>query len=179
MAAAIPYALMAVQAVGAIQQASAAASNANSQASMSDYNAQVSRNNADAALKSSTSQQLAQNRQARQQLGVQRAAAAQSGLGFTGSNRDIIDRSETLAELDQLNLAYEGQLKASGFLAQAGADEYGAKVYRRNAASAGTAGLLGAASAIGGGLYRMGGASTKSVVPAPNMSLNGSYSVYG
>ena len=155
----------AMQAVGAIQQGNAAARNANAAAAASDYNAAVSRNQAQAASIASTSQQIAQNRQARQLAGQQRAAVAQSGLGFTGSNRDVIEQSNTLAELDQLNLAYEGALKAGGFMAQAEMDDYGARVQRSNATSARRAGYMGAATAIAGGAARYGYmTATKSLI---------------
>lgn len=171
----------AMQAVGAIQQGNAAADNYRQQAAAADYNAAVSRNQAEAARIASTSEQTAQNRKARQMAGLQRAAAAQSGLGFTGSNLDVIERSETLAELDQLNLAYEGNLRANGFLAQADLDDFSARVSRKNASSAKQAGLFkSATSVVGGGFqYSRMSSPPKSVVRSPSMSLNGSYSVYG
>lgn len=157
----------AMQAVGAIQQGNAATRNANAAAAASEYNATVSRNQAEAASIASTSQQIAQNRQARQVAGQQRAAVAQSGLGFTGSNRDVLEQSNTLAELDQLNLAYEGTLKQNGFMAQAELDDFQGRVQRSNASSARRAGYMKAATTVGMGAMQynqMTGVGTKSLI---------------
>lgn len=149
MAPAIPYVLMATQVVGAISQGNAAAARENASAQASLYNAQVSRQQADQALKVSTADQIAQQRKTAQMLGVARASIAQSGLGFTGSNADVLDRSATLSELDQLNIAYEGATRARGYLAQSDLDEFQARIASENATSARRAGLVGAATAVG------------------------------
>lgn len=163
MADPITWAAVGFQALGAIQSANTQAANQRAIAQASDYNAQVARNSAEAAMIASTSQQTAQNRQARQLAGRQRAAAAESGLGMGGSNRDVIDQSGTLAELDQLNLAYEGTLKANGFMAQSELDSFNAQMARRNASAARTQGFLQAGAAIGQGLMSYNRANT----PAP------------
>lgn len=166
----------AMQAVGAIQAGNAAARQSNAAAAASEYNATVSRNQAASAAIASTSQQIAQNRQARQVAGQQRAAVAQSGLGFTGSNRDVIEQSNTLSELDQLNLAYEGTLKQNGFMAQAELDDFQARVQRSNASSARRAGYLKAATAVGMGAMQYGqmpGTGSKSLIPDSIGSVGG------
>jgi hypothetical protein len=172
----------AVQAMGAIHQGNAAAASANAQAATADYNATVSRQQADSALGESSAAQMAQNRKWRQIAGKQRAAAAQSGVGFGGSNADILEQSETLAELDQLTLAYEGTMRARAFNSQGQLDEFSGGVYRNNARNQRTAGFLNAGAAVGN-LFASNASpakiTPKSVVPAPSMSLNGSYSVYG
>lgn len=143
-----------MQAVGAIRQGNAAAASYKTQQQAAEYNAAVSRNQADLAGKVSSSEQNAQNRKARQVLGLQRAAAAQSGLGFSGTNQDMIERSGTLAELDQLNLAYEGATRARGFMGQADLDEFNARVAGVNARSAKRAGYFGAATAVANAGYQ-------------------------
>lgn len=123
-------------ALGAISSANSKAAALTAQSQAARYNAENARKQAEMALRTSTAQQIALRRQQRQMLGSQRAAVAQSGTGFSGSNADIMDRSETLAELDVLNLAYEGALKARGFNAQADLDEFEANVLASQAKQA-------------------------------------------
>jgi hypothetical protein len=156
-----------VSAVGAIQQSNAASASAKSQAQANDYNAQVARNQAQQSLQVSAAEQLMLSRRQRQQAGQSRAAVAQSGTGFGGSNADILEQSDTLAELDLLNLAYEGQMRSQGFQAEAGLQTFQAGAARSNAKNARTAGYLGAARAIGGGftsLYGSAAAPSKSIL---------------
>lgn len=47
-------------------------------------------------------------------LGRQRAAVAQSGTGFGGSNEALMAQSTAGGELDALNLRYQGQLERMG-----------------------------------------------------------------
>lgn len=56
-----------------------------------------------------------QRREARQVLGAQAAALAQSGTGTGGTNAALIQQSATNAEMDALNIRYAGLLKKSGF----------------------------------------------------------------
>lgn len=147
--------------MGAIQQGNASADNYNTQAGFSEYNAAVSRNQATAALAESTAAQAAQRRRARELLGEQRAGIAQSGTGFGGTNADLLEKSETLAELDALNLAYEGDTKAKGFESQAALDMASAAANRRNAGNAITSGYLSAGRSllVGSASYGKGGKS--------------------
>lgn len=155
MAAALPFISVAFSVMGAISQANTARQNAKAQQNAANYNAEVSRQQAQSALQVSTAQQLAQNRRARQIAGAGRAAVAQSGTGFGGSNQDVLDQSGTYAELDQLNLAYEGSMRARGWQSQAELDAYQGRVAGANAKRATAAGILGAGSAIAGGWSSM------------------------
>ena len=129
-----------------------------SQAAASRYNAQVSRDQAQQALGVSTAQQLQLRREARQLAGRQRAAAAQSGVGSGGSTADIMERTETLSELDALNVAYEGALRAHGYSTQAQLDEFNASAYDRQAKATKRAGLFNAFGNVASGAYAMSGA---------------------
>lgn len=135
-------------AVGAISSANSQANAYKSQAEWNTYNAAISRQNADAALQQSAAQQEQQNRSARRMLGEQRAGVAQSGTGFGGSNLDILDQSQTLAELDMLNIAYEGQMRARGHTIQAGAEEFSAKTNRSNVRNAMVSGAFGVGKSL-------------------------------
>jgi len=63
-----------------------------------------------------------QRRQARQMLGTQAAAIAESGGGMGGTSAKLIEQSAANAELDALNIRYAGILKGKGLMA-AGANQ--------------------------------------------------------
>lgn len=148
----------AISAIGAISSANSQAAAMQSQAAASRYNAQVSRDQAEQALDVSTSRQLQLRRDARQNAGRQRAAAAQSGVGFGGSTADVMEKTETLSELDVLNVAYEGALRSQGYSTQAQLDEFNAAAYDRQAKAAKRAGWLNAAGTVAMGGYMASGA---------------------
>lgn len=152
--------------IGSINDANSKSDAYESQAQWNQYNATIQRQNADVALQQSASEQGRQNRRARQILGEQRAGVAQSGTGFGGSNADLLDQSATLAELDMLNIAYEGQMRARGHEIQAQGDEYSSRVNRRNAKNAKSAGLFSAGKSLltGFGRSSFGGSSGGSTV---------------
>lgn len=167
-----------LQAIGAVSQANSNAAALGGQAQAADYNAAVSRQQAGQALSVSTANQIEQNRKARRVLGMQRAGAAQAGVGMGGSTGDLLERSETLAELDQLNLAYEGMLKARSFTTQAELDTFNASAYRAQAKSVKRAGILGAAGAVALGGYEFSKMKTptpKSTVRMSSTPFAGSY----
>lgn len=152
MAAAVPWLMAAgaaVSAVGAIQSANAQAAALGSQAAAANYNADISDEQAEQSLRVNTMEQLRLQREQRQFMGRQRAAAAQAGVGKGGSTKDILDQSETLAELDRLNLAYEGSLRARGYSTQADLDRFNASAYRGQIGPTRRAGYM---SAVGTGL---------------------------
>lgn len=144
-----------MQAFGAISSANSQAASLNSQAAASRYNAAVARQQGDQALQVSSAQQMQQRRDARQVIGRQRAFAAQSGTGAGGSNADLLEQSETLAELDVLNTAYEGSLKARGFATQADLDDFYARSYQSQAKSVKKAGIFNAAGSLAMGAYQV------------------------
>ena len=61
----------------------------------------------------------AQRREARQVLGAQAAATAESGTGMGGSNAILLRQSQIEAELDALNTRYGGQVKRAGLYSEA------------------------------------------------------------
>lgn len=134
--------------IGAISDANSRSDAYESQAQWNEYNATIQRQNADASLQQSASEQARQNRRARQVMGEQRAATAQSGTGFGGSNADLLDQSATLAELDMLNIAYEGQMRARGSEIQAQGEDYSASANRRTARNTRRAGIFNAGRSL-------------------------------
>jgi hypothetical protein len=135
-------------AYGQMTTASATSAQLLMQANAMDYNAEVSRFMGRQALEASMSQQLAQRRGARKVLGRQRAAIAQAGIGTGGSAADVVAESATLAELDAMNIAFEGAARFRAALTQADFDEANALSYRYGASAAKRAGRLGAARSL-------------------------------
>lgn len=142
-AAPLMIASAAMQAVGSIAQGNAA--NAAAQA-----NATALSNQAEAELRASGAREEQQRRQNRQFLGAQRAALAQAGIGVDGSAYDIARQSAINAELDALDIRYEGQLRSKNLRDQA-------TITRFEGKQAKTAGYLGAGAAILGGVSNYAG----------------------
>lgn len=132
----------AMSAIGSMQQGQAAKAAAGYNAAMMEQNATVERQQAGA-------REDAQRRQARQVLGAQRAAFAQSGGGMGGSAADVMGQSAMNAELDALTLRYEGDLRARGMESQAASERYSGR-------SSAMAGYMGAAGSILSGAARYG-----------------------
>ena len=146
----------AMQAIGAIQQGNASQAAANRNAEMLDRNAGIEREQANQREES-------KRREARQVLGAQRAAFAQSGGGMGGSAADVMQQSSVNAELDALTLRYEGDLRARGMEAEAASERYAGKVAKRQ-------GYMQAVGSIlsGAGMYQ--GAQAASAARASTAS---------
>lgn len=138
----------AVAAYGMYQQSQAAAAGYESQQAAANYNATIDAQNARVARQQANAREEAQRRQARQVLGEQRAALAQAGIGLSGSAADVYGQSAANAELDALNIRYEGELAARGLLAQSELTRYEGSVAGMNAKSAKSGGYLDAASTL-------------------------------
>ena len=153
----------ATQAVGAIAQGNAQAAQFDSQAAAARYNANIQRQQAEAAAQQAGMREELQRRQARQFMGRQVAAGAQSGVNVTtGTAADVFRQSLYDAEMDALNIRYEGELNRVGLLNQASLSDWEAQVARKNSKTAQRAGYLSAATALVGsaaGAYGMKGAS--------------------
>lgn len=142
------------------------------QATANQYNAAVKRQRAETVTQVYGQREEQQRREARFEAGRRRAAIAQSGGGFGGSNELLDSQSETMAELDALNIRYEGQLEAKGLLDSANLDDYYAGVDQSNASTAGRRGYMGAAGAIlsGASDYTRIGSRRKSASSGPVIS---------
>lgn len=138
----------AVQAVSSIQAGKAQAAQYESAARAQEYNAAVSRQRAEATQAVTGQREQAQRREAMLVMGKQRAAAAQAGFGLGGSAADVERQSQVMAELDALNIRYEGALEAKGLLDQASLDTFQAGASRSAGSAAKTAGYLGAAGSL-------------------------------
>ena len=96
---------------------------ADSQRRAAHTNADISRQKAKIAVDQATVNEDAQRRRAAIALGTQRAAAAQSGTGLDGTNADLFEQSSANAELDALNIRYQGKLGILSNNEQAGLDD--------------------------------------------------------
>jgi hypothetical protein len=146
MAVAIPFVMAAVSAVSALSAGAAQSQQYKAQAQADQYNALVARQRSSATLSAANQQEEQQRRGARLASGERRAAISQSGTGLGGSNADVDRQSEVLAELDALNIRYEGQSESTGLLNQANLDDFQAAANKKAAKSAMARGYLGAAS---------------------------------
>lgn len=131
-------------AIGAIQQGNAQAAQYKSQQQALEYNAAVQKNNARAASEQANVAEEAQRRRFAALQGEAIAAIGQSGTGFDGSNLDVLRQNKVNAELDALNIRYQGQMQAQGLLAQSELDKMQARQAKANAGAARTSGYLSA-----------------------------------
>lgn len=127
-----------IQGFADFQQGRADAAIAEHNAKMAEQQAVVERQQAGAA-------EELQRKQFRRFAGKQRAAIVQSGIGSGGSALDIARQSAVDAELDALNIRYQGELRYGAAKAQA-------SQFRAQARAAKTQGRL----ALGAGLLQTG-----------------------
>lgn len=94
------------------------------------------------ALDQSARDEEALRRENKQFFGRQRAAIAEAGLTGGGTTGMLVSQDEALAELDAMNLRYQGAVRGAGLLSQAGASRAAGR------ASATNAGLLAGAQLL-------------------------------
>lgn len=141
-----------IAAVTAAASATVAGVNANRSAkaaSQADaYNALVAKQKAQSSLEGANQREEAMRRHARLVSGERRAAIAQSGAGLGGSNADIDRQSEIMAELDSLNIRYEGATQKTGLLNQSNLDAVSAVNNKNRGRAEQNMGFLNAATGL-------------------------------
>jgi hypothetical protein len=153
----------ATQAVGAIAAGNAQAAQYDAQAQAAAWNADMQRQQASATAQQTSAREDLQRKQARQVFGRQIAAGAESGVNITtGSAADLFRSSLYDAEMDALNIRYEGELNRVGLLNQASLSDWEGKVAKVNSKSAQKAGYLNAATALAGSAAAAGAYGAKS-----------------
>lgn len=142
-----------VSALGAISQANAASDAA-------DYNAQIATQNAQIAQQQGQAAAAAQDKAARQKIGLMVANYGASGIDVgSGSPLDILRDSASTAKLDNLTTLYNYQLKSQGYTNTATLDSM-----QSDAAT--TSGYLSAAgTALGGASKAFSYAGTGNELP--------------
>lgn len=98
----------AMSAVGAISQGNAAKKSA-------DYNAAIADRNAVVAQQQASANEEAQRKIDARRMGAARAGYGASGVTSDGSVLDVLGDSIAEAELNALNIRYEGKLAAQGY----------------------------------------------------------------
>ena len=104
----------------------------------------------------------AQRRQAREAFGETRAAGAQMGLLESASFADVYSQAATAAELDALNIRYEGEGRRRGLIFEAGATRAAKPLWGPAILRAGTNALM-AYSGAGGKMPTGGGGTAKPI----------------
>lgn len=135
-------------AVGALVEGRQQANELRNQAELQKREAEIGKENAAITARQAGAREEQLRRSARQALGAQRAAIAESGTGFGGSNQDIVKQSTANAELDALNIRYAGTLERVGILNQVAINEYNHRNLRNAAKTAMKMRWFNAASAL-------------------------------
>lgn len=135
-------------------------------AQAADYNAKSLEQQAAATSLQAGAAEEAKRRETRAAFGKTRAAGAEFGLLESGSFADVYRQSAAAAEIDALNIRYEGEARRVGLLNQSAAEKYQAKAARKmrpswlmGAIGAGTSALTTYGS-LGGKLSGYGKAGT-------------------
>lgn len=147
----------ATSAIGAINAADAKADNLNAQAAAAQNNAVIAQQNARNTQLVSGANEAAQRRKSAHEMGTLRAGLLQSGIGAEGTAADVIGQAAGNAELDALNIRYDGTLRASNFEQQGLMQTQQAAASRQGASNAQDAGYLGAAASLLSGAGKMMG----------------------
>ena len=133
---------------GQMQQAESDADMLRMRATGSEFDAENLRLYGRQTLRESSAAQLAQRRNSRQLLGMQKAAIAQAGIGTGGSAADVVAQSSDLAELDALNLAYEGRVRFLNAMLRSEQEDKNARTLRESAGRTERAGKTGGVASI-------------------------------
>lgn len=128
----------AIGAIGAIQSANATSAAA-------EYNAKVAKRNRAAALDQTEAAMRDKRLENSRQMGAIRAAYGSSGLQLDGSPLDVLEDTAVEQAYDVSKIKYKGRMQAAGYSEQAA-------LFKLEAKSAKTAGYIGAASSIIGGV---------------------------
>ncbi len=134
--------------IGSIMGGQANAANLQSQQNAANYNAQLYNQQAEQASATAVAQANQQQERAKQALGRQRAAIAESGIGFGGTGGDLIEDSAYNAEEDRQNILYQGLLQNQAYTAQSAQSTYAGQVAGSQVDSALTSGYIGAGASL-------------------------------
>lgn len=135
-----------VSALGSIASGYAAKAQYESQAQASQHAATIAEQNAATIALQAGEREHQQRREARQAFGATEAAIAESGSGFGGSNALLYKQSMIDAEVDALNIRYEGMLARTSALNEAQGLRYQAKTAKAAGRNAVIGGWIGAAT---------------------------------
>lgn len=143
-------------AISSFQQAQAQTASLQAQQNAQNYNAQLYQQQAQDTMAQSNSQANLGIDHARQTIGAQRAAIAESGMAGSVTGNALIDQSAANAELDRQNTLYSGLINANSLNAQASQSSYAAQTAGNQIASSQASGYIGAATSLLGGYAKYG-----------------------
>lgn len=118
------------------------------QAKTAENNAKISKINADIARKDGIIAQAEAAEQAHRALGRQRAAQAQGGILSSATGDLVLEQTEAEARENQLNIGYQADRNAQGFMVSAQNQRNQAEAARYRAGVSGVKGTLGAVKSI-------------------------------
>lgn len=143
-------------AASAAAQANAKAQSERAQAAAAQANATIASQNATNTMQVANANEDAQRRANAVKAGLLRDSELEAGIGTSGSAADVVGQSASNAELDALNIRYEGQLKAANFTNQGLMFNQQAAAHVQSASNAEEAGDIGVASSLLGGASKFG-----------------------
>ena len=148
MAVPLMAAAAAVSVASAVTTAKAQKNQAGAQAKAAEYNAGVAAQDAENAGLIASANEDEQRRKSAIALGAQRAALTEGGIDVSsGTGADLMEQSGLNAELDALNIRYQGKLQQRGFNTQAVMSTLEKNNARYAQRQAFIGGVMGAASA--------------------------------
>lgn len=153
-------------AVGDLMQGRQQANQLRDQGELEGRSAEIARANAEITARQYSAREEMVRRSARRALGAQRAAMAESGTGFDGSNLSLMRESTASAELDALNVRYAGALERAGLLNTAAVHDYNKTALRKAAKATMRMRWFNAASSFFGGR----GVNTTATTATPTLS---------
>lgn len=122
-----------------------------------DYNAKIMGNEGAVSGMEANEATNTQLRKGNMAIGRMTAAAAQSGGGVGGSTGAVLDQSAHAAELDALNVRYNGVLRRDSFTDQANLDKQQGSDAMTSALIGGAGGILRQSYGAKTGTYSPGG----------------------
>lgn len=111
---------------------------------VAEQNAAILRQNAGQVGRETSAAEEARRRQIRKEMGDAFTAYAQSGAG---ADQNLLRQAGAEAELDALNMRYDGQTRRQALLSEAAGQDYQVKVARSRARGAIVSGIVGTAAA--------------------------------
>lgn len=169
-----------LSAAGTLQQGKAAKASQDSQAAADDYNASVDKTNSVQALATGTQKELQIRNSNALQLGEERAAAGEAGVGgVSGSGAGTAIEQDTVnGELNALGARYDRDTQSNAFIDKSNLETYSAGAARANGNNIMASARLSALGSIIGGANKFYSDQTKiDNASAPNYGSGGSLSM--
>lgn len=143
-----------IGAIGAIQSANAQSAAAEYNARVQERNAIITDQNRKQAMDTAEIAAADKRRENRRVMSAMRVAYGTSGVDMAGSPLDVLEDTALEQELDATRISYEGRVRGrEGAIQMLGLQE-GANLSRMEGKAARTAGYIGAAGSLAGGIGR-------------------------